>query len=108
MDGYGKSGFFILLRWLIGFFLPQLQGFLPVNYKFSPCDGVVCVGQVGSVSDVNQRIIIIYNKGTAGVPHGRTIDTENKNLSFRALFLLEEQQNIIEIDKRARVSFVFL
>ena len=23
-DGYGKSGFFILLRWLIGFFLPQL------------------------------------------------------------------------------------
>ena len=27
-------------------FLPptQLQGFLLVNYKFSPCDGVVCVG----------------------------------------------------------------
>src|SRR6266568_2651956 len=45
-DGYGKSGFFILLRWLIlvGVFLPQLQGFLYVNYKFSPCDGVVCVG----------------------------------------------------------------
>jgi hypothetical protein len=37
----------------------QLQGFLHVNYKFSPCDGVVCVGQIGSVSDVNQRVIII-------------------------------------------------
>src|SRR6266704_7196696 len=46
MDGYGKSGFFILPRWLIGFFLPQpnCRVFLPVNYKFSLCNRVVCVG----------------------------------------------------------------
>src|SRR6266705_5847033 len=43
MDGYGKSGFFILLRWLIGFFLPQpnCRVFLPVNYKIFPYDRVV-------------------------------------------------------------------
>ena len=37
-DRYGKSGFFILLRWLIGFFLPQpnCRVFLPINYKFFP------------------------------------------------------------------------
>ena len=47
MDGYGKLGFFILLRWLIGFFLPQpnCRVFLPVNLQVSPIYGVVCVGQ---------------------------------------------------------------
>ena len=42
----GKTGFFIRLRWLIGFFLPQhIRGFLPVNLQVSPVYGVVCVGQ---------------------------------------------------------------
>jgi len=51
----GKPGFFILLRWLIGFFLPQhIRGFLPVNLQVSPVYGVVCVGRIGSVSDVKQ------------------------------------------------------
>ena len=50
---HGNSGFFILLRWLIGFFLPQhIRGFLPVNLQVSPMYGVVCVGRIGSVSDV--------------------------------------------------------
>ena len=60
MDGHGKPGFFILLRWLIGFFLPQLQGFLHVNYKFSPCDGVVCVGhRMDPYQTLSNDIIII-------------------------------------------------
>ena len=61
----GPQGRCYVQAWQIGVFHPtevahrvfppptQLQGFLPVNYKFSPCDGVVCVGQIGSVSDVN-------------------------------------------------------
>ena len=28
--------------------------FLPVNYKFFPCNGVVCVGYIGSVLDIKQ------------------------------------------------------
>ena len=37
----GNSGFFILLRWLIGFFLPQHIGgfFFPVNLQVSPMYG---------------------------------------------------------------------
>jgi hypothetical protein len=36
-------------------FLPltQLQGFLYINYKFPPYNGVVYVGQIGSVLDIN-------------------------------------------------------
>jgi hypothetical protein len=46
-------GFFILLRLLIGFFLPQLQGFSSCKYiSFPPYNGVVCVGHIGSVLDV--------------------------------------------------------
>ena len=64
----GPQGRSYVRTWQIGVFHPtevahrvfppptQLQGFLHVNYKFSPCDGVVCVGQIGSVSDVNQRV----------------------------------------------------
>jgi hypothetical protein len=41
-----QMGFFILLRWLIGVFLPQhIRGFLPVNLQVSPVYGVVYVGQ---------------------------------------------------------------
>ena len=50
-----QTGFFILLRWLIGFFLPQhIRGFLPINLQVSLVYGVVCVGHIGSVSDVKQ------------------------------------------------------
>ena len=50
-----QIGFFILLRWLIGFFLPQhIKGFLPTNLQVSPVYKVVCVGHIGSVSDVKQ------------------------------------------------------
>jgi hypothetical protein len=55
MDGHSKSGFFLLLRWLIGFFLPQyIRGFLPINLQVSPIYGVVYVGRIGSVLDVKQ------------------------------------------------------
>ena len=51
---YGKSGFFILLRLFIGFFLPQLQGFSSCKYiSFPPYDGVVYVGQ----QDLSQTLI---------------------------------------------------
>ena len=26
----------------------------PINYKFFPCDGVVCIGRVGSILDIKQ------------------------------------------------------
>ena len=41
-----QTGFFILLRWLIGFFLPQhIRGFLPINLQVSPVYGAVYIGQ---------------------------------------------------------------
>jgi hypothetical protein len=51
---HGNFGFFILLRWPIGFFLPQyIRGFLPINLQVSPIYGVVYIGRIGSILDVN-------------------------------------------------------
>ena len=51
-----KQGFFILLRWLIGFFRPLHQrGFSSCQFKFPLYMEQSAWAQIGSVSDVNQR-----------------------------------------------------
>src|SRR6266567_9509093 len=56
-DGYGKLGFFYPTEVAYRVFPPltQLQGFSSCKYtSFPPCDRVVCVGYIGSISDVKQ------------------------------------------------------